>query len=571
MPPPTRTTRKWKSPRRKLDLEAELCSQLGISSLTAATLVARGMTAPETAAKFLSPAADQLHDPRLLPDALSAVSHIMHAKENDHPIYVHGDYDVDGVTSAAIWTRTLRRLGFKVIPHVPHRIKEGYGIHVDAVQQAANAGAKLFLTCDCGSSAHASIEAAKELGMTVVVTDHHELPEKLPAAEAIVNPHRKDSEYPFKSLSGAGVAFKIAQLVSEECGASLELFHRAFLDLACLGTIADVVPLVDENRVIASLGLKQLSNTKKAGLRALISTSGIGNGKPITSFDVGWRLGPRLNAAGRIADAEESLSLLLTEDAIEANGIAAQLEVHNSERKTEQNRILEHAEEIIKDRSFFSDPLIFISAPEWHVGVIGIVAGRLAERYYRPVLVASENEDTGIAKGSARSIPGFNLFEALRANGELFEAFGGHERAAGFSINAARIEEAREQLIQYADGHLTQEVLTPTIIADAEIGVEEVNLATVEELQKLEPFGEANPVPRFIMNRARVANASPTKNPEHAQFEIESQSVLRGIAFKIGNDLMKTHFPADLNLLVELNVDEWNGYKRVNVQLKDFN
>lgn len=563
--------RRWNCPERNLPAEANLRDALGIESLLASTLVARGLTDPLEAERFLCPSADDLHDPLLLPDANSAVASIMLAKENCETVYVHGDYDVDGVTSAAIWTRSLRKLGFKVVPHVPHRMKEGYGIHEIAVREARDAGASLFLTCDCGSSAHETVAQAKEFGMRVVVTDHHEIADEMPRADAVVNPHRRDSTYPFPFLSGAGVAFKMAQAVAEECGVKASRFHRAFLDLACMGTIADVVPLIGENRVLASLGLKELAATKKPGLKALISAAKLDTGRSLSARDVGWRLGPRLNAAGRIADADQALQLLLTEDPAAASVIASELEQHNDERRKEQVRILEHAEELIREHQFDRHPLMLLAAPDWHAGVIGIVAGRLAAKYFRPVLVASINEETGIAKGSARSIPKFHLHDAFHRNAHLFKAYGGHALAAGFSMSADRIEDARELMVRFAERTLDDEDLVPSSSADARIGMEELDLDSVADLQRMEPYGEANPEPQFLLQKARVTNPKRTpKNPNHAQFEIEDSSVVRGIAFNIGDSLMKRSLPAELDLLIRVNVDEWNGRRRVNVQLQDF-
>ncbi len=561
---------RWKYERRNLELEAALKEALGIHSLAAAVLAARGYTDTEEAHAFLHPQIEHLHDARLLPDFHSALDLIMAAKKRSETVYVHGDYDVDGVTSAAIWTRSLRKLGFDVVPHVPHRLNEGYGIHEIAVREAHKAGAKLFLTCDCGSSAYETVALAKSLGMKVVVTDHHQLGEQMPAADAIVNPHRKDSTYPFPFLSGAGVTFKMAQAVSEACGVSAKSFQRAYLDLVCLGTIADVVPLIGENRVLAKFGLERLAETNKVGLRALLAVAEIKPGVPITSRNVGFQICPRLNAAGRIADADESLQILLTDDPQEAERLAKSLDAHNQQRKDEQNRILEHADQIIRENGFLDDPLLFVFAPDWHVGVIGIVAGKLKDRYFRPVLVASVDEQTGIAKGSARSTPMFHLYDALHANASLFHGYGGHAMAAGFSIAADRLEEAREELLTYSRERMDRDMLIPTVLADAEIGFDELDFDSVAELSSFAPYGEANPSPLFIMRSARVSRVMPTRNPDHAMFELEDQTVIRGVAFGIGNELLKRECPADMDLLIALELNEWNGRKRVQVELKDF-
>lgn len=540
--------------------------ELGIPGLLAAILVARGFQTAAEAHEFLNPDLSQLHDPLLLPDAKEAVRQIMMAKERGERIYVHGDYDVDGVSSAAIWARSLSRLGFDVVTHVPHRMKEGYGIHSMAVQEAHELGCKLFLTCDCGSSAHLTVDEAKSRGMRVVVTDHHEVGEALPSAEAVVNPHRKDSTYPYKFLAGAGVAFKMAQAVAEECGAKREQFQRAFLDLVALGTIADVVPLTGENRVLAAFGLRHLADTKKPGIRALIRKALRDPARPLTARDVGWGLGPRLNAAGRIDDAEHSLRLLLTDDPNEAEEKATLLDEHNRARRTEQERILEHAEELIFQDNLHTAPLILVAAEGWHAGVIGIVAGKIAERFYRPAFVATIGDD-GIAKGSARSIPGFSLYEVITAHGELFLSGGGHERAAGFSLDAARLEEARERLVEYANRTLKPSDLIPKVEADISVHPDEIDFFGVDSLSKMEPFGEANPNVRLELRETTFTFVSPTSKPEHVRFGIGGKASLTGIGFSFGEKLSQFESGDRADMIVEPRIDEFNGNRNVSLRL----
>lgn len=558
----------WISRDRSPQAEEALARKLGITPLVAAVLIARGYVTPEEAAGFLDPSLEGMHDPSLLPDCAAAVREILRAKETGARIYVHGDYDVDGVSSAAIWTRSLQRLGFDVVPHVPHRMKEGYGIHQMAVEEARELGCKLFLTCDCGSSAHDMVEMARAFGMRVIVTDHHEISGNLPRAEAIVNPHRKDSNYPYKYLAGAGVAFKVAQRVAEECGAKKEQFQRAYLDLAALGTIADVVPLTGENRIIASFGLRQLAETKKPGVRALIRKSLKRADRALTARDVAWGLGPRLNAAGRIDDAELSLRLLLTDDDSEAQEIADILDQHNRARKTEQERILEHAVEIIHERQLHTAPLIVVAAPGWHTGVIGIVAGKIVERFYRPAFVAAIGED-GIAKGSARSINGFNLHDALIEHSELFLSGGGHERAAGFSVDANRIEEVSEHLVQYAQRKLRPEDLVPKIESDISVTSNEIDFRSVEMLRKFEPFGEGNPHVRFHVRNAQFAFVTPTSKPEHVRFGLAGTPTLTGVGFSFGERLSRFAEGDIIDLLVEPTIDEFNGNRRIDLRLVD--
>lgn len=557
---------RWVAPDRNRAAEQALEKELGVASLTAAILVARGYDDPAAADAFLNPSLDQLHEPLLLPDAEVAVREIMLAKDRGERVYVHGDYDVDGVTSAAIWTRSLKKLGFDVVTHVPHRMKEGYGIHESAARDAIECGAKLFLTCDCGTGAIESLAIAREAGLRVVVTDHHEPGAELPTVEALVNPHRRDNSYPFPELSGAGVAFKVAQAVAEACGASRKGFIRAYLDLLCLGTIADVMPLVGENRVIAYYGLKALENSNKAGVIALKVVSEASN-RPLTSRDVGFALGPRINAAGRVDDAAHALQLFLTDDMEEARGHAETCDRFNRQRKDEQLAIIEQADEMITEGELNKKTLIMIAAPGWHRGIIGIVAGRIADTYNRPTLVASVNQETGIAGGSARSIPNFHLLDALNHERDVFLSCGGHATAAGFSLEASRLEEAAARLNAYAESVLSPEDLIPTYYADAEVTRDDLFGRAIMELERLQPFGTANPNPIVVYRDTGFKSITPTRNPEHVQFTVTTQHDLKGIAFNMGSCFKRLQPDSTVDLLVKPYVDNYNGNRFAKLEM----
>ncbi len=422
----------------------------------------------EAATRYLNPSLENLHSPESLPDYLPSRDVLLDAKDRKLPIFVHGDYDVDGVTSAALLSRFLENIGCAVTTHVPHRQREGYGIHSMAVDFAKEAGAEVFLTCDCGTAAIAQVEKAKGYGMRVVVTDHHEVGELLPNAEAVINPHRPDSKYPFSELSGVGVAFKLCLGLTRELGIAEQNYVRAFSDLAALGTIADVMPLIDENRIIARHGLAHLPQTKKLGLQALMRTIGMEPGSPVRSWDVGFRIGPRLNAAGRVDDARTSLDLLLTNDPAEAQRLAESVEANNKARREAQSKMIDEAQEMIE-----SDPqgvrrFVVVGSPNWHPGVVGIVAGRLVERYNRPALVVGIDPASGFCKGSARSVQGFNLASAIHAFPDLM-AGGGHAAAAGCSFAFENFEAVRDALDAYATDHISDEDLVPRFFADVEI------------------------------------------------------------------------------------------------------
>ena len=557
---------RWLAPERNRIAEENLQRELGITSLTAAVLASRGFDTAELANEFLNPRLEDMHDPMLLPDAENAVREIMLAKDRGEKIYIHGDYDVDGVTSAAIWTRSLTKLGFEVITHVPHRMKEGYGIHKSAALEAIESGAKLFLTCDCGTGALDSLAMVREAGMRVVVTDHHEPGSELPVVEALVNPHLPGSRYPFQELAGAGVAFKIAQAVAEECGAKREQFVRAYLDLLCLGTIADVMPLVGENRLIAHFGLKALEGSKKAGVMALKTVSDTA-GRALTTRDVGFALGPRINAAGRVDDAAHALRLFLTDDIEEAREHAVMCDGFNRQRKDEELSITEQVDEIIAEGDLGSRYLILVAAPGWHKGVVGIVASRITEKYNRPALVASINEETGIAGGSARSIPNFHLLRGLESVRDVFLTCGGHAAAAGFSIEASRLDEAADRLDAYARSVMSPDDLIPTFYADAEIESTELYGKAIMELERLQPFGTANEQPRFIVRGTQFKSITPCRDPSHVQFVINTQHDIKGIAFRQGPNFDKLEPESKVDLLVKPYVDLWNGGRYSKLEL----
>lgn len=562
---------RWETPASDLDAESKLQRELGLPLIVARLLVVRGYSDPAEAHKFLNPQLDHFHDPALLPDYESAKNEILGAKERKEKIFIHGDYDVDGVTSAALLYRFLSRLECDVEVHVPHRMKEGYGIHLDAVKRAQDCDTKLFLTCDCGVGAHEQVEAAREAGMRVVVTDHHQVPEVLPNAHAVVNPHRTDFEYPFESLSGVGVVFKLCAGLSRELGHSVENYYRAYLDLTVLGTIADVMPLVDENRIIASYGLPLLGSTKKPGLQALMRVSEMNPVlRPVTSFDVGFRLGPRLNAAGRLDDAAHSLRLLLTQDQAEADRIAQMLDQFNSARRLEQTRIFDEASAMVRLEASMGRRVLVAAGEGWHAGVVGIVASKLVDTYYRPSFVISLDGEVG--RGSARSVEGFDLGAAIRACRSLLEGGGGHAQAAGISLRIELLDRFKEAIEDYAIEHLRDEDLTPTLFVDAEVAGADCSLEALESLQAMEPFGEHNPEPFFVAQNVTVVEIMPTSKPEHCRATLRTADgqTFASIGFGIGQ-AMEQLIPGDrINAFFMPTIDDFRGNRKVKWQLKDF-
>lgn len=559
----------WMIPPRDSEAEAKLQRELEISSLVAALLVQRGMTDPAVAYQFLNPRIEDLHDPSLLPDYELAKNEILGAKERGETIFVHGDYDVDGVTSASIFDRFLRKIGCKVVTHVPHRMKEGYGIHASAVDAAVACDAKLFLTCDCGISAFEQVAAARAAGMRVVVTDHHTVHEAMPEAHAVVNPHRPDSKYPFLELSGAGIVLKLCAGLTTEIGWKTEQFYRAYLDLAALGTIADVMPLLGENRIIARHGLERLGDSRKAGIQALKKVAEVFGA--VTAYHVGFVLGPRLNAAGRIDDAALALDLLLESDEIRAMELATQIDAINSERRNEQKRIIEEATAMVLEKGQDKKNIILVGHKSWHAGVVGIVAGRMVEQFGRPAFVGTVGEDGKWGKASGRSIPKFNLAQMLHDLDPLLVG-GGHAMAAGCAFDFEKIDDIAEALHEYAGQFLTEEDFKVVYRVDMEVKASEITYKAVEELRHMEPFGAANPEPILVARDMTFTQMKPTRSPQHMQLTLRNGSGqgIRAMGFGIGESLAELGAGFSAHVLFKPCLDEWQGHTSLKWHVRDY-
>jgi len=575
MNPPVERVVKWQVPMRQPEKEKLLQDALGIPPIVACVLVNRGFETPESANAFLHPSLDGLGQPKLLPDYENAQKEILGAKERGELIYVHGDYDVDGVTSAALLTRFLKSIGADVRVHVPHRMKEGYGIHMNAVKEAKELGAKLFLTCDCGVSAIEQVQEAKEAGMRVVITDHHTFGEVLPEAHALVNPHLPGAQYPYHELSGVGVAFRLCEGLAEELGYNKDKYRRAFLDLAVLGTVADVMPLTGENRIIARHGLTNLYETKKVGLRALLQESNVLNecqGR-LKAWHIGFVLGPRLNATGRMDDAVRSLNLLLTSDEAEARTMAAEIEQINKTRKERMDEMIETAVRRVLDEGLHQKYAIVLAAQDWHPGLIGLVASRLVEKFRRPTFVVTIDSITGDARASGRSIAGFHLADTIRAHAHLVSG-GGHAMAAGFSTKAELVPEVTRAFDQYASERLTEEDFAVKINVESSIKPSEAGLGAAKALELLEPFGCENPEPIFEVESASVTGIEATKNPAHPRLVIRltdgTGPAVKAMAFGMGERLQAQTFPFETKMLVTVRVDTWGNRESAKWEIRHF-
>jgi len=548
---------------------AELASALKLPPLIARLLVSRGYRTPEEARLLLNAGEEQFHDPFLMKDMEIATERIRRALKDRERIRVYGDYDADGVTSTALMIRLLKRLDGVFDTYIPHRSLEGYGLNMKAIDLAAEAGIRLIVTVDNGISAAEQIAYARERGIDVVVTDHHEPPAELPeAAIALVNPKQEDCRYPFKGLSGAGVAFKLAH-------AMLGKIEPAFADVAAIGTVADLMPLTGENRSLVRLGLSRMVNHPSPGIRALAEASGTEFSK-LTSGRIAFGLAPRLNAGGRLERADGAVRLLVTEDEAEARELSENLDELNKERQQLVEETVVQAEELWQAQIAEGDgrmpEAIVLAGDGWNAGIAGLVASKLVERYYRPVIILAHDPATGKCKGSARSIEGFNLYDALTECADLLDHFGGHEAAAGMTLIRQNVEELGVRLSRLAKERISAEDWIPSKKADLVCSIGELTLEAAEGLKSLEPFGNGNPTPRIVLREVSVADTRALgKEGNHVRLvAVEKGRRLEAVGFGMAESLPLLRSGADMDLLGELAVNEWNGSRRVQFMLQDF-
>ncbi|MFA5350280.1 MAG: single-stranded-DNA-specific exonuclease RecJ [Candidatus Omnitrophota bacterium] len=545
-----------------IHLQNQLSKELGISKILAQVLVNRKVKSTAEAEKFLKAGMNDLFSPQLFSDMPKAVALVKKAMENKEKVMVFGDYDVDGITSTVLVKNTLVSLGLDVLHHIPHRISEGYGLNKEIITFAIENKVKLMVTADCGTANQKEVEGLRQANIDVIVTDHHE-PQGigLPAASSLINPKVKNSGYPFRELAGVGVAYKFCQAIS---GSLL----NNDLDLVTLGTIADSVPLNGENRIIAKEGLLQLPNTRREGLRAIIDNAGIKN-KKFNSTYVSFIIAPRLNASGRMASAELSLRLLMSQSYEEAQGLAKELEQFNRQRQKVEAKILEEAEELINRQvNFKEQKVIVIAKDDWHQGVLGIVASKLADRFYRPAIVISLNED--LCKGSARSIKNFHLFDALVDCKELLDSFGGHAHAAGLLITKDNIDEFRKSINKLAHDRLSLEDLLPSIDIDAELLLSDLNESMVRGFESLEPFGMANPEPLFYTRSLKLKGQVQSLSRETLKFwATDDITTCQVIGFGMAGLLDSLMQAGSFDLVYTPKIDSWRQDESLILEAKD--
>ena len=558
---------RWTNPRPiDVALAQRLSAELNLPPLVSSLLVARGMGAVEDARNYLRPRMDQLHSPFAMRGMAEAVERLSIAIRAGETIFVHGDYDVDGMCSTTILVRTLRQLGATAVPFAPHRLTDGYDLGEAGVRAAVAAGATLLVTCDCGTTAHDAVADLRRRGIDVIITDHH-LPSKPPPeCVAVLNPRVPGCEYPDKDLCAAAVAFKLSLALLEQHGAGPNVALN-MLDLVALATVADVAPLRGENRILVRYGLRLMAETRNIGLRALINASGL-EGRELTAGRIGFILAPRLNAVGRIGDAKRGLDLLLSRDENEANGIARDLEEINRTRQAIDRDTLDQARKLAGTKDLDSLAGLVLAAEGWHAGVIGIVASRLVEDLYRPVVMVAV--DGGIGKGSGRSIPAFDLHGGLTACSDLLMRYGGHRAAAGLTVDAARIPELAERFDAVARERLTKEDLTPELRVDLEVPLGDANDSLERLLRHFEPFGIGNPAPLLATRGIRLASTPRVIGQNGLKFALRDEATeLEGVWWGVSHRAAEWRATQVVDVAYRLERDLWKDTSRLVARLCD--
>ncbi len=574
--------KRWSLLPHDRDLVASLADQLRVSAIVAQLLLNRGISDATVARRFLDAPLTGLHGPELLPGVTAAADLLFDAVEKGRKICVYGDYDADGVTGTAILLQCLRLLGAdKTDIHVPHRLEEGYGLNVEALRKIADSGAAIVVTVDCGIASLTEAEEARRLGLSLIVTDHHEFKPQLPDAAVLVHPRLPGSSYPFGHLSGAAVALKLAWALAQRASGGpkcLPRFREFLLDavaLAAIGVVADVVPLHDENRILVKHGLNRLKQQPPIGLKALFESAAITIGNEIRSSDIGYKIGPRLNAAGRLGCARLVVDLLTTNRKEQAIDLARYLEEQNAARQKLERSLVTEVREVIDAQSYGTQPAIVVAGANWHGGVIGIVAGRIAEQYSRPSLViALPNGDVTHAVGSGRSVAGFPLHLALDSCADILIGHGGHAAAAGLRILPERIDAFRERFCAYAAAHFPGGPPDPRLVIDAEVPLSALTLDLLDDLDRLEPYGAGNTEPVFLAAGLKVLG-EPRKigqGQRTLSFRIQQNGVtMKAVGFGMADraeELMSHGGACCLAFAVKKNV--WQGRTSVDLILKDF-
>ncbi|MBN1870673.1 MAG: single-stranded-DNA-specific exonuclease RecJ [Candidatus Omnitrophica bacterium] len=554
--------KKWEIHKPNPPLQANLSRALNIHPIISQLLINREITDVQEAKDFLYADLSGLHDPFLLKNMGKAVARIQDAREKGQRALVIGDYDVDGVTASVLLNNVLTQMGIEVIHHIPHRMEDGYGMNEKMGRFAAEQGAGLVIAVDCGITAHREVDLINQRGIDVIILDHHETDNRLPDAYAIINPKQKDCPYPFKHLASVGLVAKLTQAL---LGTSES---EKVLDLAAIGTVADVVPLLGENRIFVKSGLPKINITKNQGLRALLDVAKI-KGKKLSPFHIGFVIGPRINAAGRMDTAQTSLDLFLSNDYDEAYGLAKILDRHNQARQKIQAEIIDEAFELVEQEVNFKDQKVIVLGKEgWHKGVLGIVASKLADKYYRPAIVISIEE--GIGTASARSIDGFHLHDALVDCAAYLEDFGGHAGAAGLTIKEENIDPFRALINEIARETLEVKKLVPTLTIDCEIPLSSISLELAEIIDSMQPFGEGNPSPIFCSRQVTVISGPAILGKNTLKFwAADGDCSVSVVGFGLADLKGMVKLGQKIDLAYEIAIDDWNKSPTPQLVLRD--
>lgn len=555
--------KKWEFYNSDEKLVNEICEKYNLNKVIGKIIVNRHVVNDEDVRIFITPTRDDFHNPFLFKGMDIAVDRIIKAINNKEKILIYGDYDVDGITSTTVLKKYLMDRGISVDTYIPNRLHEGYGLNKKAIDTIKERNIDLIITVDCGISAIEEVDYAVSLGMDVIVTDHHEVGEKLPNALAVIDAKRKDNTYPFRSLAGVGVVFKLIQALSIKLEIKPEEYLK-YLDLVCVGTISDIVPLEGENRTIAKLGLMLIKVTRNLGLRELIKSSGY---KEIDSNTISFGVAPRINACGRMGHEEESLKLFLAEDLESATKITKELNEYNTLRQSTEKAIYEEAVQEIDRNHLDEKNSIVLGGKGWHHGVIGIVSSKVTDKYYKPSILLSFEDD--IAKGSGRSVPGFDLYEGLTKCEDLLEKYGGHSMAVGLTLKKENLEKFKERFEQIAKEKNIKE-LVPIIYIDDELKLKDINMDLVKGLSILEPFGEANKVPLFLIRNLKIDSIRALSEGRHLKLTLRDENfVINAIGFELGYLAEEYRIGDRIDVVGTLEINSFNGFRSIQINMKD--
>ena len=555
--------KKWQLNEVNDELADKIANEFNISKIVASIIANKGLKDNNEIEVFLHPRRGDFHDPFLMPDMDKAVARIIQAIDNKEKVAIYGDYDVDGITSSTVLHRFLEERGLHIDIYIPNRLNEGYGLNKKEIEAIAETKHTLIITVDCGITGYDEIEYAKTFGIDTVVTDHHEPPEKLPDAIAVVDCKRKDNKYPFNGLAGVGVAFKLTQALAIKLNLPEESYLK-YLDIVCVGTISDIVPLVDENRTISKLGLRLVKQTRNIGLKVLLESIGY---KKIDSNTISFGIAPRINACGRMGHEKEALKLFLTNNIEEAKQITQKLNEYNLQRQEIEKRIFDEAQELMQNPEEQKLPCIVLRKENWHHGVIGIVSSKITDMYFKPsILMCIEDKE---AKGSGRSIPGFDIHEALENCKENIKQFGGHSMAIGITIDNDKFADFKKQIEEYAESKQISEIV-PVLNIDEKVQLKNINLSDIKDLELLEPFGEANKSPIFQINNLKIESIRTLTQGKHLKLDVKEENTrFSAIGFNLGNLANDYKIGDKVNIAGFLEINSFNGMDSIQINIKD--